>query len=183
MLDFKFEFDDFLELICARRLNDFPYGGVINLAKFELPKAGQSIRLMSDIGKFSSCALLLRIAEQAIIKKAIITTLRVGKKQADALETLNIPDVHIVCGNIMNETNGKYGQMEYLLDKAKNNGWNVVCAKNHSKIILLDTDCGKICIETSSNFNENPKIEQFCVLNSDKVYDWYCDELHNLGIL
>lgn len=48
---------------------------------------------------------------------------------------------------------------------------NVV--KNHSKVILLDTDKGKYVIETSSNFNENPKIEQFSFEKSAELYEFY----------
>lgn len=32
---------------------------------------------------------------------------------------------------------------------------------------------GEIVIETSSNFNENPKIEQFCITNSPEIYGFY----------
>lgn len=50
------------------------------------------------------------------------------------------------------------------------------------KVILLDTDAGKLTIETSSNFNENPKIEQFCITNDTAVYGYYLGGFQRLGI-
>ena len=52
-------------------------------------------------------------------------------------------------------------------------GFSWKYAKNHSKVILLDTDNGKYAVETSSNLNENPKIEQFCITCGKEVYEFY----------
>ena len=44
---------------------------------------------------------------------------------------------------------------------------------NHSKIILAKTKHNFYVIETSSNLNENPKIEQFNFENSKRLYEFY----------
>lgn len=182
--DFEIDFSDYSELSTCKTVDKFTlWGGVMNLSDFKIPREGESIRFLSGKGDFSSCCVLMRIAELTNISKAVITTLRAGKKEVDALEALEIPSVHIVCGTIMKETDNKYNQMKYLQDKAEINGWTVTCVENHSKLILLDTDDGKICVETSSNFNENPKIEQFCVINSQDVYEWYIEILHKFDII
>ena len=145
------------------------------------PEPGESIRLVSPAGGFSSCCVVMALAEQARINKVNISTLRVGKKEMRALRTLNIPDVSICLGGIALENAKKYDYARYMEHAVENWGWKAVYMRNHSKIILLDTDRGKITIETSSNFNENPQIEQFCVTNDDSVYDFYFEEFKRLG--
>lgn len=39
------------------------------------------------------------------------------------------------------------------------------------------------CMLALADFNENPKIEQFCVINSEDVYEWYVKTLHKFDIL
>ena len=54
------------------------------------------------------------------------------------------------------------------------------CTTNHSKIILCDTGTDKIVVETSSNFNMNPRIEQGCITMSDELHDFYRDYFNDL---
>lgn len=65
--------------------------------------------------------------------------------------------------------------MTTFFPSAKKNDWTVTVANNHSKIINFDTDSGKYVIWTSSNLNENPKIEQFIFLKSEEIYQM-CEE-------
>lgn len=44
----------------------------------------------------------------------------------------------------------------------------------------MDTDNGKFVIETSSNLNENPKIEQFSFERSDELFDFYFDVINDV---
>ena len=39
--------------------------------------------------------------------------------------------------------------------------------------MLFDTDNGKYVLETSSNLNENPKIEQFSFEQNSELFDFY----------
>ena len=66
-----------------------------------------------------------------------------------------------------------YGYYDDLEKMCAKNGWTVEAIHNHSKILLFDTDQGKYVIETSSNLNENPKIEQFSFEKDDALYDFY----------
>lgn len=107
MIDFDFNVNNFVLDICESTERFSLCGGVMRLQELIIPKIGDSVRFMSGIGDFSSCCVLLRISEQTNIHSIVLSTLRCGKKEVDALEDLQIP------------------------------------------------------------------IEQFCVMNSESVYDWY----------
>ena len=155
-------------------------------AGMKIPKIGESLRLISPAGGWSSCSLILWIAEQTKIKKMVATTLRVGKKEIDSIcglmEWGTLEQAEIYLSGISKQ-HKKYDYADYFEQKCKEYGIKYKYVKNHSKVILLDTDCGKIVIETSSNLNENPKIEQFCVVSSAEIYDFYLKCFQKLGVL
>ena len=154
-------------------------------AGMHIPDQGEALRLISPAGGWSSCSLILWIAEQSHIRHMIATTLRVGKKEIDAICGLmydgTLESAEIYLSGIAKQ-HKKYDYSDYFEAKCEEYGIKYKYVKNHSKVILLDTDLGKIVIETSSNLNENPKIEQFCVLNSEKVYDFYMNCFNRLGV-
>lgn len=150
-----------------------------------IPNQGEALRLISPAGGWSSCSLILWIAEKTKIKHMLATTLRVGKKEIDAIcglmydGALKFAEIYL---SGIAKQHKKYDYSDYFEKKCEEYGIKYKYVKNHSKVILLDTDLGKIVIETSSNLNENPKIEQFCVLNSEKVYDFYTNCFDRLGV-
>ena len=183
-LDLDFDLDDEENEVKSlkKRIKFDLNASVEKVKRCVLPKEGECIRLISPAGGFSSCSVVLAIAKQTKIRSIKISTLRVGKKEAFALERLGIPSVQIVCGGIALENAEKYDYAKMLRDVAERNGWSVSYKRNHSKVILIDCEVGKITIETSSNFNENPQIEQFCITNDEKVYDWYLSEMKKNGV-
>ena len=156
-------------------------GAEILSRRAELPKDGESLRAISYAGGFSSCSVVIWIASKAKIERMFVSTLRVGKKEIDAMKDLHesgkLDSASFVLCGISKENKslkGKdYGYTEYFEEQCAECGFLWSYAKNHSKIILLDTSEGKFVIETSSNFNENPKIEQFCITKSDLIYNFY----------
>lgn len=54
--------------------------------------------------------------------------------------------------------------------------------KTKNKVVLLSGQSGKYIIETSSNFNENPKIEQFILSKSDDIYNFYVEQFKEMGV-
>ena len=146
-----------------------------------MPQDGESLRAISYAGGFSSCSVVIWIASKAKIERMFASTLRVGKKEIDAMQDLHeegkLKHAKFVLCGISKENKslkGKdYGYTEYFEEKCAECGFEWCYAKNHSKIILLDTSEGKFAIETSSNFNENPKVEQFCITKSDLIYNFY----------
>lgn len=111
----------------------------------ELPSEDEVIKIVSD-GRLSSIAFIKYVADRTKIKDLKVSTLRVGKKQA------------IIIDRLANE--GKIDN-------------KVVVKNNHSKILLFDTENGKYVLETSSNLNECPNIEQFSFQKSDELYRLY----------
>ena len=109
-----------------------------------------------------------------------MSTLRVGKKQAIIIDRLanegKIDNAIFVVGSVLKNDSkiGKsYQYYDILLKAAEKNGWKVVVKNNHSKILLFDTENGKYVLETSSNLNECPNIEQFSFQKSDELYKLY----------
>lgn len=160
---------------------DIHDGAEILARRAELPKDGESLRAISYAGGFSSCSVVLWIAAKTKIERMFVSTLRVGKKEIDAMQDLyeegRLKHAKFVLCGISKENKslkGKdYGYTEYFEEKCAECGFEWCYAKNHSKIILLDTSEGKFVVETSSNFNENPKVEQFCINKSDLIYNFY----------
>lgn len=186
-IDFDFDFDFFGEGVPVQKSKhrnrfdlsssaaDLRHAGI-------LPADGESVRMISPISGFSSCSLVMALAKKCKINGAKITTLRVGKKELDALVDLGIKDVEFCLCNVQKQNANAYDYADYFENICRENGYKFRYLNNHSKVILLDTSAGKIVIETSSNFNENPKIEQFCITNSAEVYDFYLEQLREMGV-
>lgn len=153
-----------------------------------LPEHGEQWRLVSPRGGWSSCSLLEYIANETTVHDCFIATLRVGKKELDKLCSLvdfgQVENAKFMLSDLANENKSKSGKsydyQQYFEQKCEEYDFEKRYAKNHAKLILLDTDDGKIVVETSSNFNENPKIEQFCITNDASVYDWYLAIIENI---
>lgn len=148
----------------------------------DLPEENEVHFFISN-GNFSSIGFIKFVAERTKINKLSISTLRVGKKHLQVLDVLKnqgkLDNVNFVVGSIMKQDSkiGKsYGYYDSLLTVCQKNNWTVTVANNHSKIINFDTDSGKYVIWTSSNLNENPKIEQFVFLKSEGIYQMCEDE-------
>lgn len=77
------------------------------------------------------------------------------------------------------ELGKSYGYYNNLIKVCKKNDWKVIVKNNHSKILLFDTECGKFVIETSSNLNENPNMEQFSFEKNEKLYEFYENFMRN----
>lgn len=185
-IDFDFlndEIDDESAFLKSKERTYFDVhdGAEILARRAELPQDGESLRAISYAGGFSSCSVVIWIASKAKIERMFASTLRVGKKEIDAMQDLHeegkLKHAKFVLCGISKENKslkGKdYGYTEYFEEKCAECGFEWCYAKNHSKIILLDTSEGKFAIETSSNFNENPKVEQFCITKSDLIYNFY----------
>lgn len=145
-----------------------------------LPKLDECCKLFSPPGGWSSCALVLWIAGHTRIHSIRISTLRVGKKELIALCGIGVKDVGIVMGDIARQNKDKYDYQTFFEQVCDHQGFKYAYYRNHSKIILMDTEIGKLSIETSSNFNENPQMEQFSIENNEEVYNFYMEIFRDL---
>jgi hypothetical protein len=144
-----------------------------------LPDDDTCYKIVS-VGSFSCLGFIEFIASQTKIKELTVSTLRVGKKHLKALDMLyrnkKLERINFIIGSVMKNDSkvGKsYGYYENMQKVCENNNWITIVRNNHSKILLFDTDCGKYVLETSSNLNENPKMEQFSFYKDEEMYNFY----------
>lgn len=146
----------------------------------ELPKIDESFEFISD-GTFSSICFILAVASKTKIDKLYASTFRVGKKEILTLKALAekslIKDAHFFVWEGMDTD--KYPYFEIFQKVCIDKEWTFVGGKNHSKVIMMDTPLGKFVLKTSSNLNENPKMEQFTFEQSPELFDFYKRELFN----
>ena len=149
---------------------------------YRLPEENECFKLISN-GSFSSVCFVGLVAQQSKIKNLYISTFHVGKKEILFLDSLKksgrLENVEFVVCSIINESKktAKYGYSDLLMNVCEKNGWKVSTQKNHSKVHLYDTDIGKFVLETSSNLNENPKIEQFSFEKDEELFDFYAKNI------
>ena len=107
------------------------------------------------------------------------STLRIGEKQFRELSELHkknrLERARFFIGSIMKSDmrNSKYDYFTRFNEVCDQNGWKRILINNHSKIILMRTHENYYVLETSSNLNENPKIEQYSFENNHELYEFY----------
>lgn len=150
-----------------------------NVLEF-MPDKNQNFKLISPVGGFSSINLILFVLETEVIKNLYVSSLRVGKKEALYLmqkgKEGKIENAFFCVGQIMKDnigTNKQYLYWQHFLNTIEPLGWTIKSIKNHSKIILMETENNNYVIETSSNLNENPSLEFFNIENDRKSFEFY----------
>jgi len=142
--------------------------------------------MISPKNGYSSCSLLMCVADKIKIQNIHIATFRVGKKELN--ELINIKKLHdceifIASSDLQKQINtGIYQYDEFFESTCNLYNIKYKYVKNHSKVIMLLCENDYYVIETSSNFNENPKIEQFSLTNSKELYDFYLKNYKKLDI-
>lgn len=131
-------------------------------------------------GGFSAIAFIIFVAQRTPINELVVSSLRVGKKHLQTLNRLHedgvLKKAAFIVGGVMkndSELGKSYQYYEALTRSCAENGWEVIVRNNHSKILLIDTDAGKYVVETSSNLNENPNMEQFSFEKDERLFDFY----------
>lgn len=151
-----------------------------------LPGDGEVFKLM-PAGGFSSIGFVRFVALRTHVRTLTVTTLRVGAQQLAVLDVLKqqgrLGHVRFVIGSVMrhNKQGGKvYEYWERFVEVCEKHGWEYVVQSNHSKLLLFDADAGKYVLETSSNLNENPSVEQFSFERSAELHDFYAGAVAEL---
>lgn len=149
-----------------------------------LPGTDESYRAVSYQGGFASITFITVVALKEPIKELTVSTLRVGEKQFRILQRLHnqekLGKVNFVIGSIMRENKNKYDYYTMFKNGCEHSNWNYAVVNNHSKLILMRTEENYYVLETSSNLNENPKIEQFTFENDKDLYYFYYNLLTEL---
>ena len=137
-------------------------------------------KFISVKGGFSSIAFINWVADHEIIEELFVSSLAVGKKHIENLDHLHtagkIKNANFILGVIFKDSNidkNKYSYFQVFDNICEKNGWKYKLTNNHSKVILMRTDKNYYVLETSSNLNENPKMEQFSFESNKKLYEFY----------
>lgn len=147
----------------------------------QLPEAGEVFKFISLHGGVASLSFIRWVADKEPIERLQASTLRIGPKQYAYLNALaksgRLGSARFVVSTMqkeMDSTKGRNYAKEFR-GIAERNGWEIVTANNHSKLILMQTASARYVLETSSNLNENPKIEQYSFSEDPELYDFYTD--------
>lgn len=140
----------------------------------ELPQ-NEVYKLVST-GGFNGVCFVMFVASKTVINRLYISTYAIGQREIEIMNILQkkgkLKNVHVTISAMINSE--KKSDLKRVLEKAcKKNGWQYTIKQNHSKILLFDTEDGYFVLETSSNFNENPKIEQFSFEKDKQLFDFY----------
>ena len=147
-----------------------------------LPEDGECFKFLSD-GGFSSICFVLFVADRTRIKNLHVSSFRVGKKDIQVMHLLKKKGVldyaeFALCQFAKDELGGAFSIVKTICDE---HSWKIHTLDNHSKVHLYDTSAGKFVLETSSNLNENPKIEQFSFEKDADLYDFYMQNMFKGG--
>lgn len=137
------------------------------------PKKNEVFKILSGRQGFSSIATIQYIADREDIEKLYVSTFRIGKKQIDIIEEIGIEECTFITSDLNSKDSRKYDYFNYTKNICDRNGWKLIPANNHTKIILMKTKENYYVIETSSNLNENPKMEQYSFENDKGLYEFY----------
>lgn len=144
-----------------------------------LPGTNDVFKIISGKFGFSSYAVIDFIARKEVIELLQVSTFRIGKKQMECLKKLykkgRIVNADFLTSSL-NAEDKKTGKYSYFSDVSKicdEIGWNIFVTNNHSKVILAKTEHNFYVCETSSNLNENPKIEQYSFENDERTWQFY----------
>jgi hypothetical protein len=140
----------------------------------------ESVKVISLSGGVVSASFIKYVADKEPIAELTASTLRIGEKQFRYLYSLfrsgKIQKCRFFTSNLQKKVdskNKKYNYYRDFLNVCEKCGWKNITVNNHSKIILMKTEQNHYVLETSSNLNENPKIEQYSFENSRELYDFY----------
>ena len=121
---------------------------------------------------FSSMGVIGYVAERDPIAELSAMTFNVSRARMLALERLHaagmVRDGCIVTSDV------KAGRDPYCREACARMGWRFFEVKNHAKLILMRTVGGDFhCVRTSSNLNENPRIETYSWDNDPGMFAFY----------
>lgn len=149
------------------------------------PGINDCYKILSIKSGFSSIGIISYIAEKEKIEDLYVSTFRIGKKQFEELQRLKRMKLLDNASLISSESQKKidstqmykgkiYNYFAYIKKVCEEFNWNICCYENHSKLILMKTKNNNFyVVETSSNLNENPKIEHYSWENNEELFNWY----------
>lgn len=143
------------------------------------PRKNECFKMLSVGGGFSSLGIIRYIADQEVIEEMYVSTFRIGKNHFKVLKKMHdsgrLNRANFITSSSQKRTDegGDYNYFTEIEQTCADYGWGLKVFDNHSKLILMKTAQNFYVVETSSNLNENPKMEQFSWENDKTLYEWY----------
>ena len=134
------------------------------------PRDGERVEMISGRLGFSSMAVIDYVARRDPVELLSVATFNISRKRMRASLHRRglVRDARIVTSDV------KAGRDRYCREACARMGWRFDEVKNHAKLILMRTEGGaRHCVRTSSNLNENPRIETYTWDNDADIYDFY----------
>lgn len=170
------------DIVRSKKWVEYSTAGSIENAKTLIRKvdADTDVVLMTVHGGISSPDIVAAFATMSPISELVISSLTVGYPAMEMLGMLNdlgkLDKVIFFLSEVMRQ--GNFNDNDSFKKKfvqiCESKGWESNEINNHSKMILITLEDGrKFTIETSANFNKNPKMEQFRISADADLFTFY----------
>lgn len=166
------------------------YKNALQLAKDigTLDKDGQRVFAVVDgsfiFGDFIEAYL---VTHNLLAKRMVISTLSMSQENVDSLKNLLTGDYLEQLDIVVSDyfySHERHSLIKYMYEHLDiNDGFQLAVCRTHTKITLIETECGKwLTIHGSANLRSSDNIEMFSIENSKDLYDfnleWH-DEIIN----
>lgn len=144
-----------------------------DLLRSRLPFIGESFHIITQ-NQFDAFSFVLLILQYEVITDLWAAVYRIGEKTTKALiqlsKTGQIEKVNLVLNDGFKAFSPDVDRLIVLNQKKI----NVIRCNNHSKVILAKTASSKhYVVEGSGNWSINARIEQYCFLQSQEIYEFH----------
>lgn len=148
----------------------------LEVLKFEPPKHGHSLHVMTGGNVDMICYLKYLLLHYPHMNRVVISTWCLGSAELLLMEQWHkegrIDEYDMYTGeHTRQQCKVEWGKLMRMQEEGIVK--RLVSSTIHCKLILCDTGTDKIVVETSSNFNMNPRLEQGCVTINDGLFDFY----------
>lgn len=153
------------------------------------PPEGSDCYKILSVGSrgISPLAFISLILEFENIEALNISTFRIGEKQAQWLcarkKEQKIKDCFVFASKGQAEvgaSSGKYNYAEKIKGLFEKEGITLIFKNTHSKICLARTKGNFFILETSANFDNCVKLEQYSFYNDENIYNFFLAFLDEL---
>lgn len=148
----------------------------------KLPAAGEAIHGVIRGGIDLSAILLAIVQEAGPIKAMTVSTLSYNRKNLDALigllDSRVVQNLTLLCSTYFRDNAQELWQK--TLEEFRQRKQRAATARNHAKVICLETSSAKLVLEGSANLRANTGCEQFCLINDPALHDWHTGWINEL---
>ena len=156
------------------------YKNALKLAKDIgiLDKDGQRVFAVVDgsfiFGDFIEAYL---VTHNPLAKRMVISTLSMSQENVDSLKNLFTGDYLEQLDVVVSDyfySHERHNLIKYMYEHLDiNNSFQLAVCRTHTKITLIETECGKwLTIHGSANLRSSDNIEMFSIENSKDLYDF-----------